>query len=64
MGDRHSDAESMCRGGRAVHGHHIGPKLMDTLMILIYIYIGLFGLIIGVIAWGIHREGQSHDPER
>jgi len=37
---------------------------MDTLLVLIYIYIGLFGIILGCIAWGIHREGQSHDPER
>ena len=37
---------------------------MDTTLIWIYIDIGLFGVILGVIAWGIHRRGQSHDPER
>ena len=37
---------------------------MDTLLFVIYIYIGLFGVILGCIAWGIHREEQSHDPER
>jgi hypothetical protein len=51
-------------GPIAVLSHCRGQAVMDTLLLLIYIYIGLFGLIIGVLAWGIHREGQRHDPER
>jgi hypothetical protein len=47
-----------------VAGPRTGQKLMDTLLLLIYIYIGLFGVILGCIAYGIHREGQRHDPDR
>ena len=36
---------------------------MSTL-ILIYIYITVFGVIVGAIAYRIHREGQRHDPDR
>ena len=39
-------------------------NMIDTLLLLIYIDIGLFGVILGCIAWGRHREGQRHDPER
>jgi hypothetical protein len=50
--------------GVTVAGPRTGQKLMDTLLLLIYIYIGLFGVILGCIAYGIHREGQRHDPDR
>ena len=64
MVNRHSVTQPYGGGPIAVHGHHIGQAVMDTLLLLIYIDTGLFGIILGVIAWGIHREGQSHDPER
>ena len=64
LGDRRGTDSIDHRSGITVAGPITGQKLMDTLLLLIYIYIGLFGCIIGVIAWGIHREGRSHDPER
>jgi hypothetical protein len=64
LGDRRGTDSIDHRSGPAVAGFVIGQKLMDATLIWIYVYIGLFGVVIGCIAYGIHREAQSHDPER